>query len=281
MGLDVLDLNGCRLRLRRIAGPAAGPTLVFLHEGLGSITQWRDVPDALAEATGCRALIYERQGYGGSSPRPLPWPDDFLEREADRVLPAVLDLEAVERPILIGHSDGGSIALLFAAAFPGRPLGVVTEAAHVVLDGVTRAGLAGVAEAWQRSELRHGLERHHGQNTADLFQGWLDSWQGPARATWDITGRLPRIACPLLAIQGADDEHGEVAQLDAITGGVSGPAERFLVPGCGHVPHHQARGPVLARIAAFVKGLAAPAAEEAAAARQAAARGDGRSSTTS
>ena len=251
----LLDLGGGRLRLRRIAGRPDHPTLVFLHEGLGSITQWRDVPDALAAATGCPALIYERQGYGGSSPRAVPWPDDFLEREADRVLPAVLDRAGVERPVLIGHSDGGSIALLFAAALPERAVGVVTEAAHVVLDDVTRAGLAGVAAAWQEGELRRGLERHHGANTEALFQGWLGSWQSPARAQWDITGCLPRITCPLLAIQGADDEHGEAAQLDAIVHGVSGPVERFLVPGCGHVPHHQARTPVLARIAAFVGTL--------------------------
>ena len=254
-GFGLFDVAGCRLRVRRIAGRARQPTLVFLHEGLGSITQWRDVPDALSRATGCPALIYERQGYGGSSPRPLPWPDDFLEREADHVLPAVLEAAAIERPVLIGHSDGGSIALLFAATFPDRPAAVVTEAAHVVLDEVTRAGLAGVAAAWAGGGLRVGAVVALEPGTEALFQGWLQSWQGPAHAGWDISPLLPRITCPLLAIQGADDEHGEVAQLDTIVRGVSGPAGRFLVPGCGHIPHHQARELVLARIAAFLETL--------------------------
>lgn len=248
--------GGHRLRARRI-GAAAGdvPTLVFLHEGLGSIPQWRDFPDALCQATGCPGLLYERWGHGGSEPLVLPRPDDFLEREAEDALPEVLEACAIARPILIGHSDGGTIALLYAAAFPDRPRGVITEAAHVCLDPVTVAGITEVVRLWQDSDLRARLARHHGANTETMFRGWAETWLRPERRRWSITGRLAKITCPLLAIQGADDEHGLPAQLDTIVAGTSGPAERCMIPDCGHAPHHQARAAVLARMTRFVRAL--------------------------
>jgi pimeloyl-ACP methyl ester carboxylesterase len=247
---------GHRLRAKRIGEARRDlPTLVFLHEGLGSIPQWRDFPDALCAATGCPGLVYERWGYGGSDPLVLPRPDDFLEREAEQVLPEVLEACAIERPILIGHSDGGTIALLYAAAFPERPLAVITEAAHVVLDEVTLAGIAGVVRWWEGGDLRARLERYHGANTEAMFRGWSETWLRPRRRAWSINARLARITCPVLAIQGADDEHGLPAQLQAIVQGVAGPAQGFMVPDCGHVPHHQAREVVLARMAAFIGEL--------------------------
>ena len=248
---------GHRLRAMRL-GPAAAPdapTLVFLHEGLGSIPQWRDFPEALCRATDLPGLVYERWGYGGSDAVTLPRPEDFLEREAEDALPEVLAACGVARPVLIGHSDGGTIALLFAAAFPEHPVGIITEAAHVWLDEVTLSGLTEVAARWRDTDLPARLARHHGANTETMFRGWSETWLRPERRSWSITGRLGRIVCPVLAIQGADDEHGLPAQLDASVAGVSGPAERFLVPGCGHVPHHQAREPVLARMAAFIRKL--------------------------
>ncbi len=248
---------GYWLRAVRL-GPAAAPdapTLVFLHEGLGSIPQWRDFPEALYRATGLPGLIYERWGYGGSDPVTLPRPEDFLEREAEDALPEVLATCGVKRPILIGHSDGGTIALLFAAAFPERPVALVTEAAHVRLDDVTLCGLTEVALRWRDTDLPTRLARHHGPNTEAMFRGWSETWLRPERRAWSIADRFGRIVCPVLAIQGADDEHGLPAQLDAIVSGVSGPAERFLVPGCGHVPHHQAREVVLERMVAFIRAL--------------------------
>jgi pimeloyl-ACP methyl ester carboxylesterase len=251
-----IPAGGGRLRATWVGDGAAGaPVLVFLHEGLGSIPQWRDFPQALCRAAGCRGFVYERLGYGGSDPASLPRPDDFLEREAQQILPEVLDACGIERPVLVSHSDGGTIALLFASAFPERPLGVITEAAHVVLDEVTLAGVSEVARLWSDGELRSRLKRYHGDNTETMFQGWAETWLRPERRAWSITDRLGAVVCPVLAIQGADDEHGLPAQLDAIVAGVSGATERLLVPDCAHVPHQQARTVVLERMAAFVRAL--------------------------
>jgi pimeloyl-ACP methyl ester carboxylesterase len=247
---------GYRLHLRRIDGerPAA-PTLVFLHEGLGTIAVWGDFPDVLCHATGCPGLIYERPGYGASDPRPLPWPSDLFEQEAKIVLPALLDAANIDRPVLIGHSDGGTIALLSAAAFPERVCAVTTLAAHVVLDELTFAGVSALERSWPEGDLRTELERLHGHEADILFRGWSGLWLDPAMRSWSIIDRLSRITCPVLAIQGANDEFGLPAQLDAIVAGVAGPAERALVPNCAHDPHHQARAVVLERMSDFVHSL--------------------------
>ena len=247
---------GYRLHLRRIVGERPGtPTLVFLHEGLGTIAVWRDVPDALCAATGCPGLIYERPGYGASDPRSAPWPADVLEQEAAIVLPALLDALRIDRPVLIGHSDGGTIALLYAAALPERVRAVVTLAAHVVRDELTFAGVSTLERSWREGNLRSELERLHGPGVDTLFRAWARLWLDPAKGAWSIIDRLPHITCPVLAIQGADDEYGLPAQLDAIAAAVAGPAERVLIPNCGHDPHHEARAVVVERIAAFVRAL--------------------------
>ncbi|MCC7048773.1 MAG: alpha/beta hydrolase [Alphaproteobacteria bacterium] len=253
---DFARVDGNRLRYRRIAG--GDPTIVFLHEGLGSIPQWRDFPEALCAATGLGGLVYERLGHGGSDPVELPRPDDFLAIEAGRRLPALLDLLRVDRPVLLGHSDGGSIALLFAAAFPQRPLACITVAAHVFLEPATEAALAAAAAAYATTDLRPRLERHHGANTDAMFRGWNETWRRLAPRGWSMTDRLKHITCPVLAVQGLDDEHGTPAQVEAIVNGVSGPAETFLIPGCGHVPHVQARDALVARAAAFILRVARP-----------------------
>jgi len=248
--------RGHRLHLRQIEGQRPGmPTLVFLHEGLGTIAVWGDAPDALCHATGCPGVVYERPGYGASDPRPLPWPDDVLEQEAEMVLPALLDALRIDRPVLIGHSDGGTIALLYAAAFPERVCAVITLAAHVVLDEITFAGVSALERSWREGDLRAELERIHGPGIETLFRGWSGLWLDSARRAWSITDRLPLITCPVLAIQGADDEYGLPAQLDAIVDGVAGPAQRVLIPNCAHDPHHQARSDVLERVAGFVRSL--------------------------
>jgi pimeloyl-ACP methyl ester carboxylesterase len=213
-----------RLHLRQLAGEQSDlPTLVFLHEGLGTIGVWGDVPHAVCHATGCPGVIYERPGYGASDPRPVPWPDNIFEQEAEIVLPALLDVLGIDRPVLIGHSDGGTIALLYAAAFPERVCGVVTLAAHVVLDELTFAGVSALERSWREGSLRAELERFHGAGVDPLFRGWSGFWLDPARRAWSMVDRLPRITCPVLAIQGADDEYGLPAQLDAIVAGVARP----------------------------------------------------------
>lgn len=251
-----LTAGGYRLHLRRIGGERPGvPTLVFLHEGLGTIAVWGDIPEALCHAAGCPGVIYERPGYGISDPRPLPWPADVLEQEAQIVLPALLEALSIDRPVLIGHSDGGTIALLYAAAFPERVCALITLAAHVVLDELTFAGVSALERSWREGNIRSELEGIHGSGAETLFRGWSGLWLDPARRAWSIIDRLSLITCPVLAIQGADDEYGLPAQLDAIVDGVAGPAERLLVPDCAHDPHHQARAVVLDRMAGFVRSL--------------------------
>lgn len=252
---DYLIAGGHRLRLRRLGEATPDkPTLVFLHEGLGSITQWRGFPADLCAATGLPGLVYDRYGHGGSDPVDLPRPDDFLEVEAQWALPELLGACGIARPVLVGHSDGGTIALHFAAFFPGRPAACVTLAAHVMLEPATEAGLTGLKARWQDDpDFAARLARHHGDRTERLVLGWIDAWTRPSMRGWSMLDRLPRIRCPVLAIQGAEDMHGSSAQLEAIRTGVSGPADTILLPGCGHVPHLEAAPAVLAAIRDYLQ----------------------------
>lgn len=254
--MEMVVAGGRRLAIRRIgAWSPDDPVLVFLHEGLGSISMWRDFPDALAEATGLPALVYDRYGHGESEPLVLPRPQSFLEVEAETTLPALVAATAVGRPILVGHSDGGTIALLYAAAFPDRPLACITEAAHVVLEPLTRAGVTGVVERWNTDPaFRERLGRHH-LAAAPMVHGWADVWLAPEREGWQMLERLPAVTCPVLVVQGDSDEHGTEGQVRAIVEGVGGPAESFIVPNCGHVPHHQARERVVDRMADFIAAV--------------------------
>lgn len=250
--------NGHNLRVMTVlpsGGQGSGEaTLVFLHEGLGSIGQWRDFPRVLAEATGLGAVIYDRQGFGGSDPLDRG-NGQFLQREDLSSLVAVLEACNVRAPILVGHSDGGTIALLYAARFPEHPRGVITEAAHVFVEEATLAGIRNAVEAFEAGELRRKLSRYHAENTDAMFYGFKDDWLLPRYREWNIESLLQSIRCPLLVMQGVDDEYGTVAQVEAIAGRVSGPVERVLIPACGHNPHHQARERVLGEMKRFIDGL--------------------------
>lgn len=229
------------------------PTLVFLHEGLGCVAMWKDFPDALAASTGCPALVYDRHGHGGSAAERGARTLTFFETEAYGVLPALLAACRVTDAILVGHSDGGTIALLHAGRAPVR--GVITEAAHVFVEPESLAGVAAAKRAWEDAGFRERLGRYHGSGTAAMFAAWADMWSADWFRDWNIEPALPAVSCPLLAIQGVDDEYGTAAQLDAIARGVSGPVKCVLVPDCGHAPHIQAREPVLARMTDFVTSL--------------------------
>lgn len=230
--------------------PAHAPTLVFLHEGLGAMTMWRDFPAQLVARTGLPGLMYDRMGHGLSDPMDRPRRMGYLEREADDFLPEILAAAGIERPILIGHSDGGTIALLYAASHPAA--GVVSMAAHVFIDAVSLAGLRTARRAWETGDLKTRLARHHGDKTAAMFLAWNDLWLTPRFGTWQMLDRLAAIGCPVLAIQGATDEYGLPSQIEAIRDGVSGPAQALLVPDCAHIPHLQAPAATLDVIAAFV-----------------------------
>ena len=245
-----------RLEVTRYREPVAGhPTLVFLHEGLGSVSLWRDFPRAVAEATGCPALAYSRQGYGRSDPVALPRPLSFMHDEARTALPALLAAAGIEDAILVGHSDGASIAIIYAGENGAKLHGLVLEAPHVFVEQVCVDSIAKVRESYRTSGLRERLARHHGANVDCAFYGWADSWLDPAFRSWNLEAFLPGIQVPTLVIQGEDDEYGTLAQVERVCVQVSGPAERLVLPRCGHAPHRDQYDATLAAIADFVRRL--------------------------
>lgn len=255
-----LEAGGARLEYRRL--PAcdadAGAPLVLLHEGLGCCALWKDFPDRLAAATGREVFLWSRAGFGRSDPVPLPRPLDYLDREADLV-PHVLAAAGLERVILVGHSDGGTIALLTAAAGGSEraPVveGVVTMAAHVFVEDVTIAGILRTRRAWREGDLRPRLARWHGANVDVAFSGWCDTWLDPRFRTWNVEDRLPRVRAPVLALQGEGDEYGTAAQVQAIVDGVSGPARPLMLPEAGHSPHLDRPDAVVDAITRFLATL--------------------------
>lgn len=213
------------------------PTVVFLHEGLGSVALWKDFPERFCRAGGFRGLVFSRYGYGRSTPRPHGerWPVDFMHQQAWEVLPALLEHLGVNRPWLFGHSDGGSIALLHAARFPGAVSGLVVVAPHIMVEDISVASIAQARTAYLEGGLRERLARHH-EDVDSAFWGWNDVWLDPAFRAWDIRHALPAIEVPLLAVQGEDDEYGTLEQIRGIAG--RAPQTRLLVlPACGHSPH--------------------------------------------
>lgn len=233
------------------AEPRDGPPLVFLHEGLGSIRQWRDFPARVAAATGCRALVYDRYGYGQSDVLQEPRRAvRFMHDEALRALPELLINLNVRNPILIGHSDGASIALIHAGAgYPVR--GVVAMAPHVFIEPVCLSSIRKATGTFESTDLPARLGRYH-RDVRKTFYGWADVWLDPQFEGWDIRDDfLPRIACPVLAIQGHDDEYGTMAQLDEIAQRVKGPCELLKLPDCGHAPFRDQPEAVLRKLAEF------------------------------
>jgi len=253
-----VSLGDTTLYVRRLSAasartPSNTPVLVFLHDSLGCIDTWRDFPDQLARRVELNALIYDRQGYGRSSPfGSVSRTPEYLEVEAT-VLFTLLDALAIDTVVLFGHSDGGSIALIAAAMRPERVAAVVTEGAHVFVDEVTLAGIRATQAALETTDLRARLARYHGEKVQAVLDAWTDTWLSSAFRSWNIERYLPLIAGPVLAIQGQDDEFGTVAQVHAITDGVGASAELLLIPGVGHTPHREARDEVLASATAFIR----------------------------
>lgn len=242
-------------RLRPAAAAPDAPWLVFLHQGLGSMAQWGALPERLVAATGLPALLYDRWGFGLSEPLVLPRPDDYLDREALEALPEVLERCGVGRPLLVGHSDGATIALRYAAGFPDRPSAVVAIAPHVFVEQVTIVGIEAAVERWRSGDLARRLARHHGDKAEAVFRGWAETWLRPSFRSWRMTGCLSRIRCPLLLIQGEADEYGTRAQLDAIGEAARGPVEILMLPSCGHAPQADAPEAVVEAVARFVAAL--------------------------
>ncbi|MBM3366827.1 MAG: alpha/beta hydrolase [Betaproteobacteria bacterium] len=229
-------------------------TLVFLHEGLGSIAQWRDFPERVALATGCRALLYDRYGYGQSDVLAEERVDlDFMLREALVALPALLVALGVENPVLVGHSDGASIALIHAGA--GHAVqGVVAIAPHVFVEDISVRSIAGAVRTFETTDLPQRLAKYH-RDSRKTFYLWSDAWLDPAFRNWNIEASLAGIRCPLLAIQGEEDQYGTMAQVDAIARQAGGRCELLKLPDCGHAPHKDQPERVLRTIAEFVDWL--------------------------
>ncbi|WP_338086822.1 alpha/beta hydrolase [Magnetospirillum aberrantis] len=235
--MDALDIDGVRLECRWIGMPLTDtPVLVFLHEGLGSAALWRDFPDRVAAAAGLPAFVYSRRGYGGSDPVPLPRPMDYLEREARDVLPLVLEAAGIRSAVLVGHSDGATIALVHAAQDRGGVVRAVAALApHTFVEDMCVAAIAKVRDTYAE-HLRPRLARHHGANVDCAFHGWNDTWLDPRFKAMEYRPLLANITVPVTVIQGADDEYATRAQVDAVADGVSGPVRAILLPDCGHSP---------------------------------------------
>ena len=238
------------------ADPAL-PLLVFLHEGLGSVAMWRDFPQRLCQAANCRGLVYSRPGYGRSTPRPatLSLRPDFMHRQALELLPALLgalQIDAVAQPPwLFGHSDGGSIALLYAARFPQQVAGLIVLAPHILVEDLSVASIEQARLAYPGADLRARLSKYH-DNADSAFWGWNRIWLDPAFRDWSIEAEIGSIRCPVLAVQGLDDAYGTLAQIRGIARRVA-QTELLELPGCGHSPHRDQPEQVLAAAAAFMR----------------------------
>jgi pimeloyl-ACP methyl ester carboxylesterase len=255
MRSDHLSIDGRRLEYRWVEPAAAnGVDLVMLHEGLGSVSMWREFPEQLAHATGCRTLVYSRQGYGRSSPLDAPRRVDYMHEEARLWLPAMLVRLGIRRPVLFGHSDGASIALIHAASPESDVAGVIALAPHVKVEELTVDSISAAKSAYLDTDLGTRLSRHHADADA-AFWGWNRIWLEPAFRSWNIEALLPAIRCPILAIQGDEDEYGTMEQIASIAR--AAPDARLLpLPACRHSPHRDQPQAVLAAAREFVAGLA-------------------------
>jgi len=228
-----------------------GETIVMLHEGLGSIALWKDFPSRLAARTGCRVLVYSRYGHGNSTKLAEPRPFDFMHHEGEVVLPDLLDKLHIEQPILLGHSDGGSIALIFAGRFPDRTRALILQAPHVFVEDLSVTSIAAAKVAYETTDFRDKLGRYHA-NVDATFRGWNDIWLDPQFRSWNIESYLEPICCPVLCIQGEQDEYGTPAQVKAIGAQVAD-AEIVMLPNCKHSPHRDQSEATLEKMSEFVE----------------------------
>ena len=231
---------------------AAAPTLVFLHEGLGSVALWKEFPDTLCQRLQMRGLVYSRPGYGSSTPRNANdyWDKDFMHQQAWEVLPTLLATLNVQSPWLLGHSDGGSIALLYASRFTEQCAGAIVVAPHIMVEDISIRSISEARQAYHQSGLREKLARYH-EDVDSAFLGWNDAWLSPAFRDWSIETELSSIRCPLLAIQGEQDEYGTLRQITDIKEHL--PHTQLLsLANCGHSPHRDQPEALMTAITEFI-----------------------------
>jgi len=229
------------------------PTIVFLHEGLGSAAMWRDFPERVARATDCRALVYSRFGYGSSDPLTAPRDVRFMHEEGLKALPELLDRLGIDQPILFGHSDGASISLIHAGG-SNRPVkGLILMAPHVLVEDVTIENIVAAKRVYETTDMSSRLARYH-SNVESAFRGWNDVWLDPAFRRWNIEEYVPRIRCPILAIQGEDDEYGTMDQIDRIARAAKD-VTQLRLSDCRHSPHRDQPDAVIAAAKEFIARL--------------------------
>ena len=249
--MTFVDAGGHRLEYERIdAGGSDRPTLVLLHEGLGSIAMWRDFPQRLAHATVSRVVVYSRYGYGNSDPLRESRSVRYMHDEALVVLPELLDKLSIARPVLVGHSDGASIALIHAGGSNRHVMGVIAMAPHVMVEDISIASIAAAQVAYERDDLRKRLARYHA-DVDSAFRGWNDIWLHPDFRSWNIEEYLPRIRCPVLAIQGEDDEYGTMQQVMRIAAAAQD-VDIVKLEDCRHSPHRDQPEAMLEAISRFI-----------------------------
>lgn len=233
----------------------AAPVMVFLHEGLGSVALWKDFPDQLCKRLNLRGLVYSRPGYGKSTPRAKDahWEVDFMHRQAWEVLPALLSSLQVTRPWLFGHSDGGSISLLYASRYAAQCAGAIVVAPHIMVEDISVTSIQLARDAYLHQGLRERLARYH-DDVDSAFFGWNDIWLSPAFRSWSIEAELDTITCPLLAVQGEDDEYGTLEQVYGIRQRLPH-AVVVPIPACGHSPHRDQPEILMNAVSDFVRSV--------------------------
>jgi len=253
---DYLQIGSKKIEIQWHQGAQKDfPVLIFLHEGLGCTRMWKDFPKKLSQGTGCSALVFSRFGYGKSDPAPLPWKINFMHEQALKILPEIIKKAQIKQYILIGHSDGGSIGVIFA----GSPnikerdglKGLITEAAHVFCELITVDCIKQAKINYEHNDLRQGLEKYHGSNTENAFRGWNDVWLNPQFIHWNIEKYLNKIRVPMFAIQGKDDQYGTNKQIISIKTHVND-IETYLLDNCRHAPHNDQPKIVLDLMSQFI-----------------------------
>jgi pimeloyl-ACP methyl ester carboxylesterase len=248
---DSYLVDGKRLEAVRIeVAHSRLPTIVMLHEGLGSVAHWKDFPSRLAEETGASIFVYSRYGHGNSDPLREPRSPSYMHYEAQIVLPEILDKAGIERPVLLGHSDGASIAILYAGMFPASAAGLVLEAPHVFVEDITVSSIAQARVLYTETDLPQKLGRYHA-HVDSLFWGWNNIWLDARFRAWNIESFLDSIRCPILVLQGAQDEYGTAAQIEAIQRRVAS-SSAVIFNNCKHAPHRDQCEAALSAINQFL-----------------------------